>query len=212
MGGWPFINSSAASFASSTLNAKSRSNKRIKIVMPINVPAAWTNWANGAPKAFLDILSLEGGQGKLPVNMRLVWGSLGAYAVLQTIDHWLEHSFGGSIIFGLASAALVGVSTALVVPRYDTREKTIQTTIALAGVGAVIALASIVLHFVFALALPEPLPTARLVNFLLFPLVIWNFFAFAYVYRHAKLRSLPAFAFSATFVIVVDFIFARLLH
>jgi hypothetical protein len=65
---------------------------------------------------------------------------------------------------------------------------------------------------VFAVALPPPLPTQRLVNFLLFPLVIWNFFAFTFIYRHAKLRSLPAFVISATFVIIVDFILGRLLH
>ena len=186
--------------------------QRKKIVMPINVPAAWTNWANGTPKAFLDILSLEGGQGALPVSTRLMGGSLGVYAVLQGFDHFLEHSFGGSLIYGLASAALVGGFTALVLPRYDARDRVVQTITALAGVGAVIALASIVLHFVFAVALPPPLPTQRLVNFLLFPLVIWNFFAFAYIYRHAKLRSLPAFALSATFCIVVDFILGRLLH
>ena len=138
--------------------------------MAINVPADWTKWGNGIPKAFYDILALEGAQNALPVDMKLVGGSLGAYAVLQTIDHAIEHSWGGSIIYGLLSAALVGVSTFLVVPRYDTREKTIQTTIALAGVGAIIALTSIILHFVFSVALPPPLPTERLVNFLLFPL------------------------------------------
>ncbi len=180
--------------------------------MPINVPAAWTNWANGTPKAFLDILSLEGGQGKLPVSTKLMGGTLGVYAVLQTIDHLLEHSFGGSIIFGLASAGLVAGATALVLPRYDARDKVIQSITGLAFFGAVIALASIILHFVFAVALPPPLPTARLVNFLLFPLVIWNFFAFAFIYRHARLRTFPAFALSAILVLVIAFILARLLH
>ncbi|ARN83612.1 hypothetical protein [Methylocystis bryophila] len=180
--------------------------------MAINVPAAWTNWANGTPKAFLDILTLEGGQGKLPINTQLMAGSLGVYAVLQSLDHLPEHSFLGSIGFGLASAGLVGGLTALLLPRYDARDRVVQTITALAGVGAVIALASIVLHFVFAIALPPPLPTARLVSFLLFPLCIWNFFAFAYIYRHGKLRNFPAFALSATFVIIVDFILAKLLH
>lgn len=180
--------------------------------MPINVPAAWTNWANGTPKAFLDILSLEGGQGKLPVSMPLMGGSLGVYALLQTIDHLLDHSFGGSLIYGLASAAIVGGFTALLLPRYDARDRVVQTITALAGVGAVIALVSIVLHLVFSVALPPPLPTQRLVNFLLFPIVIWNFFAFAFIYRHARLRSLPAYVISATFVIIVDFILAKLLH
>jgi hypothetical protein len=180
--------------------------------MPINVPAAWTNWANGTPKAFIDILTLEGSQNSLPVSTQLMGGSLGVYAVLQAAEHFLAHSFGGSIIYGLASAALVGVSTALVLPRYDARDRVVQTITALAGVGAVIALASIVLHLIFSVALPPPLPTERLVNFLLFPLVIWNFFAFTFIYRHAKLRSLPAFALAAIFCVVVDFILGRLLH
>ncbi len=183
-----------------------------KTLMPISVPADWTKWANGIPKAFYDILALEGAQNALPADMNLLYGSLGAYAVLQGVDHSIDHSWGGSIIYGLGSAALVGLSTFLVVPRYDTREKTIQTTIALAGVGAIIALTSIVLHFVFAVALPPPLPTERLVNFLLFPLCLWNFFAFTYIYRHAKLRSVPAFSFAAAIVIILDFIMARLLH
>jgi hypothetical protein len=180
--------------------------------MAINVPADWTKWGNGIPKAFYDILALEGAQNALPVDMKLVGGSLGAYAVLQAIDHAIEHSWGGSIIYGLLSAALVGVSTFLVVPRYDTREKTIQTAIALAGIGAIIALTSIILHFVFSVALPPPLPTERLVNFLLFPLTLWNFFAFTYIYRHAKLRSVPAYSFAAAIVIILDFVMAKLLH
>jgi hypothetical protein len=180
--------------------------------MAINVPADWTKWGNGIPKAFYDILALEGAQNALPANINLVGGSLGVYAVLQAIDHSIEHSWTGSFFYGLGSAALVGVSTFLVVPRYDTREKTIQTAIALAGIGAIIALTSIVLHFVFSVALPPPLPTERLVNFLLFPLTLWNFFAFTYIYRHAKLRSVPAFSFAAALVIILDFVMARLLH
>ncbi len=180
--------------------------------MPINVPAAWTNWANGTPKAFLDILTLEGGQGKLPVDTKLMGGMLGGYAVLQFVRHLLEHSLGGSLLFGLASAALVGGSTALLLPRYDARDKVIQTITAAAFFAGVISLTSILLHFVFAVALPPPLPTDRLVNFLLFPLIIWNFFAFAFIYRHAKLRSFPAYAISGILVLVIDFILAKLLH
>jgi hypothetical protein len=177
--------------------------------MPINVPAAW---ANGTPKALLDIITLEGGPSKLPVSIPLMSGCLGAYAVLQTCDHLLEHSLGSSIIFGLASAALVAIPTAIVLPLYDARDRIVQSVTALAAIGAVIALASILLYFIFSVALPPPLPTGRLVGFLLFPLVIWNVFGFAFVYRHAKIRTLPAIAFAATFAIVVDFILARLLH
>lgn len=210
---WPremgFINSSAASSASSTLDSRARSNERIRIVMPIKVPAAW---ANTTPKALLDIVTLDGGQGKLPVSIPLMSGCLCAYAAVQTLDHSLEHAWGSSILFGLASAAIVGVSTAVVLPLYEAREKIVQSVTALAAVGAFIGLTSIVLHFIFAAALPPPMPTNRLVNFLLFPIVIWNLFAFAFIYRHAKLRTIPAFALAATFVIVVDFIISKLLR
>jgi len=177
--------------------------------MPINVPAAWENTT---PKALLDIVTLDGSQNKLPVSIPLMSGCLAAYAAIQTLDHSLEHSWGSALIFGLASAAIVGVSTALLLPLYKSRELIVQSITALAAVGAAIGFASIILHFIFAAALPPPLPTGRLVGFLLFQIVIWNVFAFAFIYRHARLRMIPAFAAAATFAVVVDFIIARLLH
>jgi hypothetical protein len=169
-------------------------------------------WEASTLKVFYDIIALEAGQGMLPISKTLMGGCLAAYAVGQTAVHWLDHEALPALLFGVSCAALVGGGTAGVLELYKRRDKTVQTITALAGVGAFIAVVSIILHFVFAVALPPPLPTQRLVNFLLFPITLWMVFAFAFIYRHAGLRTIAAFAVAATSAIVIDFIFATLMH
>ncbi len=170
-------------------------------------------WASSTPKALYQIIALEGGQGKLPVSATLMGACLAAYAGAQTMLHLVnDHGSLGALFFGLGSAALLGGLSAGVLELYKRRDITIQTVTALAASGVVIALSSIVLHFLFAVALPPPLPTQRLVGFLLFPIGIWNVFSFAWIYRHAAIRTIPAFALATTFVIVVYFIMATLIH
>jgi hypothetical protein len=170
------------------------------------------SWEASTIKVFYDIVALESGQGLLPISTKLMGGCLAAYAAGQAAVHLLDHEPMPALLFGVSSAAVVGAGTAGVLELYKRRDKTIQTITALAGVGAFIALVSILLHFVFAVALPPPLPTQRLVNFLLFPIVLWLVFSFAFIYRHAGMRTIPAFAFAATVAIVIDFIFATLMH
>ncbi|MGA8170547.1 MAG: hypothetical protein WB816_06910 [Methylocystis sp.] len=170
------------------------------------------SWQGSTLKIFYDIVAFEAGQGMLPVSKSLMGGCIAAYAVAQTLIHLLDHELMPSLLFGVSCAALVTTGSAAVLTLYKRQDKIIQTVTALTGVGAVIAFASIILHFVFAVALPPPLPTQRLVNFLLFPMVLWMVFAFAFMYRHAGLRNIPAFAFAATCAIIIDFIFDTLMH
>ncbi len=158
--------------------------------MAINLPA---NWANSTPKALFHIIALEGGQKELPVSLPLMGVGLAAYAAAMISLHRLEHDLGPSIGFGLACTALLVAANAGVMELYKRRDLTVQTITALSVTGVVIAITSIILHFILAFALPAPLPTHRLVNFLLFPIPMWNVFSFAYIYRHAGLRLLPAF-------------------
>jgi bacteriorhodopsin len=178
--------------------------------MAINVPAAW---ANTTPKAIFDIIKLEAGPSKLPVSIPLMGGCLAAFAIGQTAVHALAHNLLPSIGFGIGCAALLALAAFGVLPFYkNSRDQIIQSLTALSAVGAFIALTSIVLHFVFAVALPPPLPTERLVNFLLFPIVLWLVFGFAFIFRHNGLRMIPAFALAITYAIIVDFIMATLIH
>jgi hypothetical protein len=178
--------------------------------MAIKLPASW---ATSTPKALYDIIALEGGQGKLPISFPLMGACLAAYAIAQALLHNVnDHEITPSLGFGLGSAALLGGLSAGVLASYKRRDLIVQTVTALAASGVVIALASIVLHFLFAVALPPPLPTQRLVGFLLFPIGIWNVFSFAWIYRHAAIRTIPAFALAAAFVVIVYFIMATLIH
>jgi hypothetical protein len=177
--------------------------------MAINLPA---NWAASTPKAFFDIFALEGGQGKLPADPRLAGACAAAYALAQAALHLLEHEPAPALAFGAASALLLAGATAAVLAAYKRRDLVLQTIAALAATGALVAIVSIVLHFVLAAALPPPLPTARLVNFLLFPIAGWNVFAFAFIYRHAGMRLVPAFSLAITYVIVVYWILATLIR
>lgn len=177
--------------------------------MPINLQSLSVS---GTPKALFDILKLEGAQNALPASNAFLGGCVAAYAIAKAVRHGLEHSLTSALIFGVFTAAFLSGVTYMILRLYKSSDKLVQTLAALAATGAIMALASILLYFFFAMALPPPLPTGKLVNFLLFPIAIWIVFMFAFLFRHASLRTVPAFALAATYVIVTDFIVAALLH
>jgi hypothetical protein len=162
-------------------------------------------------KAFIQIIKLEGNQNALPVSNALLGASLAAYAVLAGVLHGLEHTTVGAAGYGALSMLLLAALTAIVLTSYGKKDQIVQTLTAAAAAGAFLALLSILLHFVFAVALPPPLPTDRLVRFLLFPISILFLFMLAWLYRHASMRTIPAFALAATYVVTVNWIFGSLL-
>jgi hypothetical protein len=164
--------------------------------MPISLP---TVNLPPTPKALLDILRLEGGQQQLPVSTTLAGAAIGAYAVAEMLAHAVEHSFVGSLFYGVMTAGLLTAITYFALKSVGASNRFIQTLTALGAMGTLVCLAYIVLHFVFSQALPPPLPSERLVRFLLFPLVVWTLFMFTWLYRHATLRVIPAFVVAGFF-------------
>ena len=177
--------------------------------MANNIAAAW---AASTPKKFYDILMLEGGQGTLPASLPFMGACIAAFFGAQAGLHMLDHDVGPAAIFGASCAILLGGLTATMLTLYKQPEKLVQTISALAAIGAAISIMSIVLHFAFAVVLPPPLPTHKLVSFLLFPIAIWNVFAFAWIYRHAAMRTIPAFVLATIYVIVADFILGTIVR
>ncbi|MFM9154146.1 MAG: hypothetical protein ACKOPC_11215, partial [Methylocystis sp.] len=88
--------------------------------------------------------------------------------------------------------------------------KFVRTMIALAGMGALAALAYIILHLIVGVALPPPLPTERLARFLLFPIIMWTAFMYAFLFRHVSLRPIPAFVTAALYVLVIQVILSSI--
>lgn len=162
-------------------------------------------------RALVDILRLEGGPGALPLSNRLAGFSLAAYGLGETGLQLFDHQWAPAIAYGVVSVALLFAVTVAVLFAVGARERFVQTLTALGATGAIVAAATIVLHLFVAQVFPPPLPTSKLVGFLLFPLVIWNVTLFAWLYRHASLRFIPALAVAACYVGITSFIIAPLI-
>lgn len=163
------------------------------------------------PKALFDILRMEGSQRALPESQQLAGYALGAYAVAEFLAHMIEHSFLGSLVYAVIVVAALAGMTYFALNAVGARDRLYQTLTALGAMGAIVCFGYIILHFFFAVALPPPMPSDRLVRFLLFPLIVWNVFMFAWIYRHALLRPLPAFVTAALYVVLESFVLTPLL-
>jgi len=170
--------------------------------MQINIPLL----NQQTPQTVLKMINLEASQLSLPDSRELMWGAFGAYGVLQAIAQSFNHSLLGSLIYGVMSVVLLygGTYGLLRVLKEDAKFQ--RTATALAIMSGLAALIYTVLHLLFGIALPPPLPTEKLLRFLLFPILIWMVFMYAFVFRHVSLRPAPAFFAAALFVIVIEVI------
>lgn len=170
--------------------------------MKINIPLL----NEQTPQTVLKMLNLEASQLSLPDSRELMWGAFGAYAVLQAFAQAFNHSLLGSLLYGALSAGFLYGATYGLLRVLKEDAKFQRTATALAIMGAFAALAYIILHLIFGIALPPPLPTEKLLRFLLFPILIWMVFMYAFLFRHVSLRPLPAFTAAALFVLVIEII------
>jgi hypothetical protein len=170
--------------------------------MPMNIPLL----NDQTPRTVLKMINLEASQLSLPDSRELMLGALGAYGVLQAIAQAFNHSLLGSLIYGLLSAGFLYGATYGLLRVLKEDAKLQRTVTALAIMGAIAALAYTILHLIFAIALPSPLPTEKLLRFLLFPILIWMAFMYAFLFRHVSLRPVPAFVIAALFVLVIEVI------
>lgn len=170
--------------------------------MTINIPII----NHPVARTFVKILNLEATQRSLPESPEIAKIALGAYAVTQFGAQAFNHSLIGSLIYGALSALICYVWNFYLLRFQKHEDKFNRTVIAVAGMGALGALVYIILHLLFALALPPPLPTERLLRFLLFPIIVWLAFIYAFFYRHIDLRPVPAFVAGAVYVLIVEVI------
>ena len=174
--------------------------------MALNIPLV----NDPTPRTFWKILNLEASQLSLPESQTLLKGSLGAYVVLQTIAQYFSHSLPVSIFYGLATAGVLIAATFYLLRYLKQEEKFVRTLTAMAAMGALGAFAYIVLHLIVGVALPPPLPTERLARFLLFPIIIWTLFMYAFLLRHVALRPIPAFVVSALYVLAIEVVLSAI--
>lgn len=172
--------------------------------MQINIP--FLN--ERTPQTVLKMINFEASQLSLPESRELMLGALGVYGVLQAIAQVFAHSLLGSVIYGLLSAGFVYGATYGLLRLVKEDAKFQRTATAIAVIGGIAALAYIILHGLFGIALPPPLPTEKLLRFLLFPILVWTAFMYAFLFRHTSMRPVPAFFAGALYVLVVEVIFS----
>lgn len=163
------------------------------------------------PRALFDILKLEAGPAALPASTRTLWISLIAYGLSGAAGQALTHDELPALAYGLVDTVLLAATTAAVLRLNGASERFGQTLTALTATGAIVALVSVVLSAGVALVFPAPLPTGKLVGFVLFPLVIWKITLYLWIFRHASLRFIPALAVAASYVGLTLFVLSPLL-
>ncbi|WP_156967746.1 MULTISPECIES: hypothetical protein [Methylosinus] len=163
------------------------------------------------PKALLDLIKLEAGPASMPDSRPALWISLAAYILTETGGQLVSADIPPSIAYGLVSAALLAALTFGALLLTGTRERFQHTLIALTATGAVIGLVSFLLTLAVAQIFPPPMPALKLVGFVLFPLVLWKFTVFLWIYRHAGMRFIPAFALGAIYLGFILLILSPLL-
>ncbi|WP_424360663.1 hypothetical protein [Methylocystis parvus] len=168
--------------------------------MALNIP--FVN--DPTPRTFFKMLNLEASQLSLPESDTLMKGALAAYVVLQAAAQFFSKSLVVSIFYGVGSAAVLYGATFFLLRFLKQEEKFVKTLTAMAVMGAVAALAYIILHLIVGVALPPPLPTERLARFLLFPIIVWTAFMYAFLLRHVALRPIPAFVTAALYVLAIE--------
>lgn len=172
--------------------------------MALNIPFDET------PKTFLKMLNLEASQLSLPESAQLMNAMLAGYAVLQAGAQSFSHSIPVSIFYGVSSAIVLFAATRSLLRYLKQEHKFVKTLTAMAGMGALAALAYIILHLIVGVALPPPLPTERLTRFLLFPIIVWTAFMYAFLLRHVDLRPFPAFITAVLYVLGIEIVLSAI--
>jgi hypothetical protein len=162
------------------------------------------------PRAIFDIIRLEAGPSALPATRNVLVASLLAYGAAEMADQAVNRDLLPAIAYGALSTGLLAAVTFVVLLVVGTRDRFQQTLTALAAIGAVVALVSFLLQIMVSVVFPPPLPTTKLVGFVLFPLVIWRATLYMWIFRHGGLRFIPSLAVSASFVGFTMFILAPL--
>ncbi len=170
--------------------------------MALNIPLV----NDQTSRTVLKMLNLEASQLSLPESQQLMKGALAAYVVLQAGAQYFSHSIAVSIFYGVASAAVLYGATFYLLRYLGQEQKFVKTLSAMAIMGAIAALAYIILHLIVGVALPPPLPTDRLARFLLFPIIVWIVFMYAFLLRHVALRPIPAFVTAALYVLAIEIV------
>jgi hypothetical protein len=158
----------------------------------------------------IGILSWKLGPEVLPKSPILLAVSMAGFAGAIFLRQAMDYSLAGAAMSGIGGVAVLSAVAFLCAKISGYNERLPQTLTALALGGGVVIFATTALRFFMVVAytlqgLPD-VNIAELANFLLFPLLIWNVFVFAALFRRSFRPSVPvAFAIAIPVVLMVNF-------
>jgi hypothetical protein len=163
----------------------------------------------------LGIVNWKLGPEVLPKSPVLLAASLCAFALAIFLRHAMDYSLARAAASGVGGAAVLGAVAFACASVSGYRERLTQTLCALALAGAVVVFVTVLLRFLLVVGLvfvdtsEDGLPyvnVMELANFLLFPLLVWNVFVFAALFRRSFRPSVTvSFAIAIPLVMIVDF-------
>lgn len=161
------------------------------------------------------IVSWKLGPEVLPRSPVLLAVSLVAFALALSLRQAMDYSIARAVASGIGGAAVLGLVAFIFASVTGYRERLPQTLCALALGGAIVIFVTTFLRFMLVVGLvfmdtsEDGLPyrnILELANFLLFPLLIWNVFVFAALFRRSFRPSVVvAFVIAIPLVMLVDF-------
>jgi len=156
------------------------------------------------------ILRSELGPDALPVSWPLLGVCLAGFTLGQLINLALYKTMPQAFGIAFTGAVLLVALTAGSLYLLGYGKRLPQTLTALAGTGALIAVASFGVRLVLLLGLPEEAPVVDLSRFLMFPLFLWNVVVFMGILRIAfSGRLIPGLAVAIAYMIMLEFLVPR---
>lgn len=159
---------------------------------------------------FLGILRAEEGPDVLPASAPLLGASLGFFALAQFAAKLLTHPPVRAAEIGIIGAVLLAALTYLGCHLFKHSERLTQTLTALAAAGAAVAFVNVgvklLLKFAFHEMDMDVLPVDSIVNFLVFPLFLWNVLVYVSIFRRAFASGI-ILSFAMSFALTLAIVF-----
>ncbi|WP_036262391.1 hypothetical protein [Methylocapsa aurea] len=159
---------------------------------------------------FIGVMEGDVGPEVLPKSNSFLVASLGFFALVEFGVRLLTHSAIGAVGIGVSATVFLIIVAAISARLLGRNERLVQTLIALALAGAIVALVNFVcrtfLKVGFHLMLEDEAPVESITNFLLFPIFLWNIIVYAVIFRRAfPIGTLLAFGLSFSCVLMLFF-------
>jgi hypothetical protein len=159
---------------------------------------------------FFGILRAEEGPEVLPSSVPLLAASLVFFALAQFVAKLLTHPPLRAAEIGIIGAIVLAVIAVICCRVFQLSDRLPQILTALAAGGAAVAVVNLAVRLLLKFAFHEMdmdiLPVDSIVNFLVFPLFLWNVLVYVSIFRRG-FRTGMILSFAMSFALTLALVF-----